>query len=282
MNKQPLRAWGRRAALGLLISLAPGAAARAVERQDATPAPLEDVGIDEHLERQIPLDLPLVTADGEAIKLHEIVRGSRPVLLTLNYADCPMLCNLQLDGLVDALRQVSLDPGKDFDIVTLSINPNEDRARTRSWRDKYVALYERPSARAGWHFLTGSPDSISRMAQATGFRYTFVAAQKEYAHTAAFMLLSPEGRITRYVYGVMFDPRDLRLALVEAAQGKVGTTLDRILLYCFHYDAATGRYAPMAQNMMRLGGAVTMLLLGLMLAIFWRREVAKGRRPMAP
>jgi protein SCO1/2 len=243
------------------------------ERQDNVPTALEKVGIEEHLGRQMPLDLPFVTSDGRAIKLHEIIRGTRPILLTLNYADCPMLCNLQLDGLVDALRQVSLVPGKDFDLITVSINPNEQLSRTQAFKDKYLAAYDKPEALLGWHFLKGDQDAISRVAQATGFLYTYVPSQKEYAHTAAFMLLSPEGMITRYMYGVMFEPRDLRLALVEAAEGKTGTTLDRILLYCFHFDAATGRYAPMAQNIMRLGGFITMSLLGLALGIFWRREL---------
>lgn len=251
------------------------------DREVSGPKELEKVGIEEHLGRQVPLDLPFVTAEGTAIKLHEVIRGSRPILLTLNYSDCPMLCNLQLDGLVDGLRQVNLVPGQDFDLVTISINPNERLESTQRFRDKYLALYERPEAKGAWHFLTGSPDAISRVAQATGFLYTYVPSQKEYAHTAAFMLLSPDGIITRYIYGVMFEPRDLRLALVEAAQGKTGTTLDRILLYCFHFDAATGRYAPMAQNIMRLGGLITMLLLGTALAIFWRRELRNRVSAMA-
>lgn len=250
----------------------------AVERLETAPKGLDGVGIDEHLGRQVPLNLPFVTAEGQSIELHEIIRGSRPVLLTLNYSDCPMLCNLQLDGMVDALRQVNLTPGKDFELMTVSINPNEKLERTRSFRDKYLALYDRPEARTHWQFLTGTQDSISRLAEVTGFRYSYLPKEKEFAHTAAFMLLSPDGEITRYMYGVLFEPRDLRLALVEAAQGKVGTTLDKILLYCFHYDAATGKYAPMAQNIMRLGGFVTMTVLGLMLAFFWRRE---GRKRLA-
>ncbi len=255
--------------------------AKTVERMEAVPQGLEDVGIDEHLERQVPLNLPFVTADGASIQLHEVIGGSRPILLTLNYADCPMLCNLQLDGLTDSLRQVNLIPGKDFELVTVSINPNEQLERTRSFRDKYLALYGRPEAQKHWHFLTGSQDAITRLAEVTGFRYSYVKSQKEYAHTAAFMLLSPEGVITRYMYGVMINPRDLRLALVEAAEGKTGTTLDKILLYCFHYDAATGKYAPMAQNIMRLGGFITMTVLALTLAIFWRRERYKRLASMA-
>lgn len=278
--------WGAAWFCAAVVILAPYAAAAEpastlVERVDKAPGALDGVGIDEHLGSQLPLDLPFVTDGGEAIKLHEVIKGQRPVLLTLNYADCPMLCNLQLDGLVDGLRQVNLVPGKDFDLVTISIDPKEPQARTRAFKDKYVALYDRPEVEQNWHFLTGSPQSISRVADVTGFRYTYVKSQKEYAHTAAFMLLSPEGVITRYMYGVMFSPRDLRLALVEAAEGKTGSTLDKILLYCFHYDAATGRYAPMAQNIMRLGGLLTMVALGLFLAIFWRREAYNRLASMA-
>jgi protein SCO1/2 len=248
---------------------------------EAAPKALDDVGIDEHLGGQVPLDLAFQSADGAPVKLHQIISGKRPVLLTLNYSDCPMLCNLQLDGLVDGLQQVNLTPGKDFELLTVSINPEEKSERTRTFRDKYLALYNRPEAQDHWHFVTGAQDSISRLAQAVGLRYTYVKSQGEYAHTAAFMLLSPEGTITRYMYGVMFEPRDLRLALVEAAEGKTGTTLDKILLYCFHYDAATGRYAPMAQNIMRLGGFITMMVLGLTLAIFWRREAYNRLASMA-
>ena len=275
-------AWACAAALAVAsLGLAPICHAAPTERMEAGPTALDDVGIDEHLASQVPLNLPFQTADGQAVKLHEIIGGKRPVLLTLNYSDCPMLCNLQLDGLVDALRQVNLTPGKDFDLLTVSINPEEKSERTRAFRDRYLSLYDRPEAKDHWHFLTGAQDSISRLAQAVGFRYTYVKSQAEYAHTAAFMLLSPDGIITRYMYGVLFEPRDLRLALVEAAQGKTGTTLDKILLYCFHYDAATGRYAPMAQNIMRLGGFITMTVLGLTLAIFWRREACNRLASMA-
>jgi protein SCO1/2 len=248
-------------------------------RIEQTPEALRDVGIDEHLGRSIPLNLPFRDSAGAPVQLHELVAGRRPVILTLNYADCPMLCNLQLDGLADAMRQVSLVPGKDFDLITVSINPAETPERTRAFAAKYHALLGLPegsgagSADAAWHFLAGEQDSISRLAQATGFKYGYVKSEQEFAHTAAFMVLSPDGQITRYIYGVLFEPRDLRLALVEAAEGKVGSTLDRILLFCFHYDAATGRYAPMAQNIMRLGGFVTMLVLGAALGIYWRREI---------
>lgn len=279
-SMHPAQARGLRLAAPLQ-ALAHTTAVTAVERLESAPKALDNVGIDEHLGRQVPLNLPFVTADGHSIQLHEIIRGNKPVLLTLNYSDCPMLCNLQLDGMVDALRQVNLTPGQDFELLTVSINPNEKLERTRSFRDKYLALYDRPEARAHWQFLTGTQDSIARLAEVTGFRYSYLPQEQEFAHTAAFMLLSPDGEITRYMYGVLFEPRDLRLALVEAAQGKVGTTLDKILLYCFHYDAATGKYAPMAQNIMRLGGFVTMTVLGLMLAFFWRREKLKRSADIA-
>ena len=283
MQYERSRRWGARVGFwGLVMALALGTAAPAhADRIEATPKALQDVGIEEHLGGQVPLNAVFTTADGETIKLSEVVTGRRPVLLTLNYSDCPMLCNLQLDGLTEALRQVSLVPGKDFDLLTVSINPNEKLERTRTFRDKYLAQYDREGAKAGWHFVTGTELEIQKVAQAVGFLYTYLQKEQEFAHTAAFVMLSPEGVITRYIYGVTFDPRDLRLALVEAAEGKTGTTLDRILLYCFHYDAATGKYAPMAQNIMRVGGAVTLVLLGFPLIAYWRRDARKRARAMA-
>lgn len=240
------------------------------------PKALDDVGIDEHLGANVPINLNFVDADGSKVELHDILRGQRPALLSLNYSDCPMLCNLQLDGLAEGLRGVGLKAGVDFDIVTVSINPNEKLERTRAYRDKYRhALTEEKSAEhkpEGWHFLTGDAKNIEILARSVGFRYVFVPEQNEFAHTAALMVLSPDAQITRYLYGVLFEPRDVRLALVEAADGKVGTTMDRILLYCFHYDATTGRYAPLAANIMRAAGFVTTLVLGGALWLAWRRE----------
>jgi protein SCO1/2 len=259
---------------------APAAEATAgVERQEVGPKALEDVGVDEHLGGQVPLNLDFVDSSGAKVRLSQYITGLRPVLLTLNYADCPMLCNLQLDGLLAGLHDMGLDPAKDFELVTLSIDPNEKLDHTRRFKAKYVAGYNRAGAEEGWHFLTGTQQNIEAVARAVGFKYTFVPERKEYAHTAVVMVLSPEGMLTRYLYGVTFLPRDLRLAVLEAAEGKVGSTLDRILLYCFHYDATVGRYSATASNIMRLGGALTVLLLGGMLGLYWLKETKTKRVP---
>jgi protein SCO1/2 len=264
---------------GRAVQLAQAAVEPGVERLEAGPKELEDVGVDEHLGAQVPINLPFVDSSGEHVALSQYVTGLRPVLLTLNYADCPMLCNLQLDGLLEGLREMSLNPGQDFEIVTVSIDPNEQLTHTKRFKDKYIAGYGRKDADKGWHFLTGSLDSIEKVARAVGFKYTFVPERKEYAHTAVVMVLSPDGMVSRYLYGVTFAPRDLRLAVLEASEGKIGSTLDRILLYCFHYDATVGRYSAAAANIMRLAGALTVLLLGGTLGLYWLKEFKTKRVP---
>lgn len=270
----------------MTFSALPVRAADEGGRMEAGPKALDDVGVDEHLGQSVPIDLhfteSIEPADGAAgtasrpVVLHEIMGGQRPTLLTLNYSDCPMLCSLQLDGLVDGLHKVGLVAGQDFDIVTVSINPDEKPERTATARRKYrqalVEGSETPHRPEGWRFLTGDAKNVETLARAVGFKYAYVPEQKEFAHGALVTVLSPEARITRYVYGVVFEPRDLKLTLLEASEGKVGSTLDRILLYCFHYDATTGRYAPMASNIMRLAGFVTTVVLGGALFIAWRRE----------
>jgi protein SCO1/2 len=256
------------------------AAEAPVERIEDAPKELDGVGVDEKLGAQVPLNLAYNDADGGAVKLSDIITSRRPVLLTLNYSDCPMLCNLQLDGLVEGLRGVAWSAGDQFDVLTVSINPSEQLERTRAFRDKYLSTYERPTARTGWHFLTGNAQNIEALARAVGFGYRFVPERQEYAHTAVAILLSPDGVVTRYLYGVLYEPRDLRFALVEAAEGKVGSTVDRILLYCFHYDATVGKYAPMAANIMRLGGVVTVILLAGILGAYWLRETKSRNVPL--
>lgn len=250
----------------------PGDFAQAlVERVEDTPAALQKVGVDEHLGQQVPINLRFRDAADKEVALFELLRGGRPALLTLNYADCPMLCNLQLDGLAEGLRGVGLVPGRDYDVITVSINPKEAPERTRAFADKYHAKVGGEDIVRGWHFLRGEPVAIEALARAVGYEYTYVAEQKEYAHTAVAMVLMPDATISRYLYGVVYNPRDVRLALIEAARGEVGTTLDRILLYCFHYDATTGRYGAVASNIMRLGGFLTAAVLGAYLLVAWRR-----------
>lgn len=264
--------------LTALICVCPVLAKADVERMEAGPKELEEVGIEEHLTAQVPINLSFHDGEGRKVQLSDIIRGQRPLLLTLNYSDCPMLCSLQLDGLVDGLKQVSLKVGQDYDVLTVSIDPNETVERTARFRDKYQAMLGGEDAKTGWHFLAGDRLNVEAIARTVGFQYVYVKSRKEYAHTAAIMVLSPEGTVSRYLYGVNYPPRDLRLALVEAAEGKVGTTLDRVLLYCFHYDATSGRYAPLANNVMRLGGVLTVLVLLLFLGAYWLHDWRKSRQ----
>lgn len=237
---------------------------------------LEGVGVEEHLNAVLPLDEQFTNDTGRSIRLQELFDGERPVILSLNYSNCPMLCSLQLNGLIDALQQVQLNVGDDFQLVSVSIDPLETTIRARETKQRYMKDYGRPGTGHGWHFLTGRKDSIDRLAESVGFGYEYIPERKEYAHAAVFMICTPDGRISRYIYGVRFDPQTVRLSLVEAADGKIGTTLDQVLLYCFHYDATAGSYAATAVSIMKVGGGVTVvaLLAGLLPWWFRRRRSA--------
>ncbi|HEU5075856.1 MAG TPA: SCO family protein, partial [Polyangiaceae bacterium] len=195
----------------------------------------------------------------------------------LNYSDCPMLCSLILNGLVTTLKQVDLVLGKDYRIVTVSLNPNETPARARATQNRYLEQYGNPGSRAGWTFLTGSENNIRAVAHSVGFKYSYNEARNEYVHPSAFVIAMPDGHVARYIYGIEYLPETVRLSLVEASEGKVGTTLDRIFLYCFHYDETEGRYAPVAMNVMRLAGGFGALLLGGFLLLLWRAELRKKK-----
>ncbi len=233
---------------------------------------LEGVGIDEKLDTQLPLDLTFTDTKGKEVRLGDLFVGDRPILLSLNYSDCPMLCQLQLNGLLDGLRELSWDAGDQFEICSVSINPLETPQRARQVKQRYVKSYGRPNTAEGWHFLTGDQRSIERLADAVGFRYKYVPEREEYAHSAAIMVCTPDGRVSRYLYGVLYPAQTLKLALVEAGEGKVGSTLDRVLLYCFHYDESSGRYAPVARRLMKLGAVMTLTTLAVGLIPIWMRR----------
>lgn len=236
---------------------------------------LEGVGIDEQLGAELPLDTKLRDSSGRTIQVRELFDGRRPVILSLNYSDCPMLCQLQLNGLVDALRQMAWRPGTEFKIASLSINPLETPQRAQQTKRRYVQAYGRPETAAGWHFLTGDTPSIASVANAVGFRFKYIRERQEYAHAAALIICTASGKVSRYLYGVVYDPQTLKLALVEAGEGRIGSTLDRILLYCFHYDAASGRFAPVARRIMRIAAGLTLaLLLTALLPIWFKRRKA--------
>jgi protein SCO1/2 len=259
------------AAVMLLVAALPAAA----QRKEALPKDLEGVGITEHAGARLPLDLEFTDEDGKPVRLAQFFPGDRPVILTLGYYRCPMLCTLVLNSLVDGLKDLPWTPGQQFEIVTVSIDPTETPTLAKLKKQNYLADYGRPGAAAGWHFLTGREENIRKLAEAVGFGYRYVEERGQYAHPAAIFVVTPDGRMAKYLYGVLYQPKTLRLALAEAGQGKIGTTTDQLLLYCFHYDAQEGRYVLAASNIMRLGGAATALVVGLWLAVSWGRGVRK-------
>jgi len=265
---------------GALLCLLPTAyclLSESAEAEDARPPILREVGIDQHLDQPVPLDLQFRDEAGETVRLGQYF-GKRPVILTLVYYQCPMLCGLVLNGLVSALKPLSFDVGTQFDIVTVSIDPTETPALASAKKLTYLETYGRAGAEQGWHFLTGDARAIEALAAAVGFRYQYDAERKQYAHAAAIMVLTPAGRLARYFFGVEYAPRDLRLGLIEAADGRIGTPIDQVLLFCYQYDAAMGRYSAAVLNLVRLGGVLTLLALGTFMTVMWRRDArARGR-----
>lgn len=244
---------------------------------DYLPKELEGVGVTEHLNAQLPLDLDFVDESGRPVKLGSYFDGRRPVILTLNYYRCPMLCTLQLNGLIDGLRRMDWTPGEQFEIVTVSFDPAETPSLAKAKKDNYLGEYGRPSAAKGWHFLTGKQKSIKTLTETVGFGYKWNADRGQWIHIAALYACTPDGRVSRYLYGVMFEPGTLRFSLIEASEGKVGSTLDQIILYCYHYDSATGKYSLGAMSVMRIGGGLTLLALAAILGTLWRREARRRR-----
>ncbi len=265
--------------LSLLVVLLIGIQQLAAAPSDEKVKELEAVGVDEHLNTKLPLDLAFTDENGRSVHLRDYFGTHRPVLLTLNYYNCPMLCTLQLNGLVDALKNLNLVPGKDFQMVTVSFNPRETSNLARLKKDSYVKSY-RPEAAAGWHFLVGTPENIDALTKAVGFRYTYDDKTQQYAHAATTMIVTPDGILSRYIYGVFFEPKDpqtLRLSLLEAADGKIGTSLDQILLFCYHYDPAAGSYSLAAMRLVRVVSIFCAIVLFSVLGVFWRREYVKSR-----
>ena len=256
----------------LILAVALPAAA---QRKEPMPAALQGVGITENLEAQIPLDLEFVDSDGKKVKLAKFFDGHRPVILTMNYSNCPKLCSVQLNGLVTAMKKMPWDLGQEYQIVTLGIDPLETPDRARLTRQKYLEQYGRPGSAEGWHFVVGREQNIERVADTVGFGYRLVG--KQYVHAAVLIICTPEGVVSRYMYRVEYDPQTLRLSLVEAGQGNVGSPMDQVLMYCFHYDPDSGRYGLAAFNIMRAGGVLTLVLLGGMLSAYWLRERRKTK-----
>ncbi len=269
-------------ALALIASLAVCGALGARERAEPTPRELEDVGVTERLGERVPLDIMLRDESGAPVRLERFFRDGRPVVLDLGYFRCPMLCGLVLGGLRDALREISLEPGEDFAVLSVSFDPAETPGLARARKRHVLEGYGRPGAAAAWHFLVGDVPEIERLTSAVGFRYRWVEERGEFAHAAALIVLTPDGRVSRYLYGVDFPARTLRLSLVEASEGTIGSAGDQLLLFCFQYDPESGRYSIAARKIMQLGAALTVVVLvSLIGSAFWR-EARRRRREGAP
>lgn len=252
-----------RFALALAVCLVTAPRLSIAAPSDAKPPQLKEVGIDQNLDGQVPLDLMFRDESGNSVRLGDYFDEGKPVILTLVYYECPMLCTLVLNGLTSALRTLSFDVGRQFEIVTVSFDPKETPELAAGKKETYIEAYRRPGAENGWHFLTGEPAAIESLARSVGFRYRYDPQVAQFAHAAAIMVLTPKGRIARYFYGVEYAPRDLRFGLIEAAEERIGSPVDQLLLYCFHYDPSTGKYSAAVLNIVRLAGAMTVVgLLG--------------------
>jgi cytochrome c oxidase subunit 2 len=261
------------AALALLLLLAPPSRAQVPLSQQAV---MRDIRIEQRLNAQVPLDLTFRDEAGRSVPLREYV-NDKPTILVLAYYDCPMLCTLVLNGLTSSLSDLRFNVGREFNVVTVSIDPREQPALAAAKKEVYVRRYGRAGAGDGWHFLTGDEAEIKQLAEAVGFRYAYDPATGQYAHAAGIMILTPEGRVARYLYGIEYPPKDLRLGLVEASHDRIGSPVDQVLLLCYHYDVATGRYAPVAVGLMRAAGALSVLVLAALI-FFMLRQERKRRR----
>lgn len=245
---------------------------------DGRPLALKAVALDQRLGEQAPLDAEFRDETGKIVRLGDYF-GARPVILTFAYYRCQDLCPLLLDGVLRTLRAMSFTAGKDFDVVNVSFDPRDTPALAASKKTDLVNRYARPGAAAGWHFLTGGEDSIQRVTTAAGFRYNYESDQDRFGHATGIMLLTPQGRFARYFYGIEFSPRDLRLGLLEASNGKIGRAIDQLLLFCYHYDAAAGKYSLMVTNLVRAATIATVLALAAFIALSLRAETAGRRQP---
>ncbi len=247
---------------------------------------LSRVGFDQNLDAQLPLDLNFRDESGRTVALGDYF-GSKPVIVTLVYFRCPMLCGEELKGLARSLRPLSLRVGEDFDIVTVSIDPTDTPDLAGAKKEKILEYYGRPEAGKGWHFLTGEEPAIAALSKTVGFRYTYNAATEQYVHAAGLAIATPGGRLSRYFYGIDFPPKDLQFGLIESSQGKIGSPIARLLLFCYHYDPTTGKYTLAVVGLLRVVGTATALGLAAYVVAMIRRDRRSARaallatKPMA-
>ncbi|HWF93117.1 MAG TPA: SCO family protein [Terriglobales bacterium] len=235
------------------------------------PPGLKHVGIEQHLDEQVPLNLAFKDETGKNVQLGDYF-GKRPVILSLVYYRCPMLCGQLLEGLESALRVIDFDPGKQFDVITVSFDPSDTPAIAAAKKAEIMARYKRSGAAGGWHFLTGPQASIDALTKAVGFEYEYNQKTDQFAHATAIMVLTPGGKLTQYYYGIDFPPKDLRLGLIQASKNKIGTVVDQVLLYCYHYDPDAGRYSALIGRVLQVAGGLTVLVLGGFILVMFRLD----------
>ncbi len=242
------------------------------------PKALNEVGIEQKLNEQLPLETEFKDENGKTVKIGEYF-GKRPVILALVYYECPMLCSEVLNGLTGTLKGLNFSVGKEFDVVAVSFNAKENDVPdlAKSKKESYVRRYAREGSENGWHFLTGTQDSIDKITNAVGFGYKWDEETKQFAHAGAIMVLTPEGKMSKYLYGIDYAPKDVKFAIMESAQSKIGNPVDQLMLYCFHYNPATGKYGLQILNIIRLGGLLTLFGMGTMFFVFWRRNKNKNK-----
>jgi protein SCO1 len=238
----------------------------------------DQVGIEQKLNSQIPLDLTFTDENGQPVQLRKYF-GSKPVILTLVYYQCPMLCSQVLNGMTGALNGITrFNIGRDFDIVTVSFDPRDKSGDARATKKRLLSRYRRPGSAEGWHFLTGKEDQIKALASSVGFRYAWDPEIQQFAHASSIMLLTSEGKVAQYYFGIEYAPRDIQLGLVETSQGKIGNVVDQFILYCYHYDPARGKYGAIVFNIMRVSALATVLVLGGFVIVMFRRDSLAARQ----
>ena len=262
----------------VVLFVCPAAGAQVV--RDSV-AELMGIDIIEHLGDSLPLNLSFVDDNGNNVTLSDYFKGDKPVLLTLGYYECPMLCNLVFNGVSEGIKELGWVPGEKYEVVSVSIDPLETFELAAAKKANYIKNLEMPEAAAGWHFLVTGSENAKTLADAIGFEYYYVEDRDEYAHAAAAYLISPEGVISRYLYGIQYTGTNLKLGLLEASEGKIGSTLDRILLYCYRYDPDAKGYVLFAQNAMRVGGVATVFLIALLVGSLYLKERLRAKSKTA-
>jgi len=261
---------------GTLAPVQPTTTMQDSNLKPALPGALQGVTIEQKLDQQAPLNLSFVDEAGRTVPLSTFFHSTKPVVLALVYYRCPMLCTQILTGLESSLKAVSFNPGQDFEVVSVSFDPKDTWELAAAKKQTYLKRYGRANTANGWHFLTGDPANIKALTDAVGFHYKYDPATDQFAHASGIMILTPDGRLSRYFYGVEYAPRDVRLGLVEASQNKIGTPVDQLLLFCYHYDPSTGKYGALVMNIVRAAGAGFVLVFGGILIMVFRREKRSG------